>query len=59
MQTLEQRLGEKDVWTFRECVGLAAEFGTKPRVVIVTLMALGKTYLDEDPKGAGERPSAK
>ncbi len=52
-QSLEDRLAEQDVWTFRECVGLGAQFGVKTRVVIVTLLALGKNYLDEEPAAPG------
>ena len=46
--SLEQRIAEKDEWTFKECLGLAAEYHTKPRFVIVKVMAMGKRYKDTD-----------
>ena len=57
-KTLEERLAEQDTWTFRECVGLAAEYGTKTRQVIVTLMVLGKNYVDDEAgtSAPGEQP---
>ncbi len=39
------------MWTFRECVGLAAEFNLKTRAVIAMVYACGAEYLDYE---AGE-----
>lgn len=47
-KTLEQRIDEQDVWTFSDCLGLAAEYGTKVRMVIVMVYARGKTYVERD-----------
>jgi hypothetical protein len=44
--TLEERIDQKDTWTFRECLGLANEFNVKVRVVVVTVLARGKDYVD-------------
>ncbi len=44
--TLEQRIDQQEVWTFRECLGLAAEFNLKVRVVVLTVLARGKQYVD-------------
>jgi len=44
--TLEERIDQKDTWTFRECLGLATEFNVKVRVVVVTVLARGKNYVD-------------
>jgi hypothetical protein len=46
--TLEERIDQKDTWTFRECLGLAAEFNVKVRAVVVTVLARGKNYVDGD-----------
>ena len=43
---LEQKIAEKDSWTFSECVGLAAEYGMKTRAVIAYVMLQGKHYID-------------
>ena len=51
--TLDQRIDQKDTWTFRECVGLASEFNVKVRVVVVNVFARGKNYVDG--KVASER----
>jgi len=65
-KTLEQRIDEQDVWTFSECLGLAADYGTKVRMVIVSVYARGKTYVERDlvdtPASAGKpkgRPDTK
>ena len=47
-KTLEQRIDEQDVWTFAECTGLAADYGTKVRMVIASVYARGKTYVERD-----------
>jgi len=47
-KTLEQRIDEQEVWTFAECLGLAADYGTKVRMVIVSVYARGKTYVERD-----------
>ena len=44
--TLEERIDQKDTWTFRECLGLASEFNVKVRMVVVTVLARGKNYVD-------------
>ena len=43
---LERRINEKDQWTFKECLGLASEFKTKTRFIIVMVLAQGKHYID-------------
>ncbi|HIG40142.1 MAG: hypothetical protein ABGY96_14015 [bacterium] len=43
---LERRIDEKDVWTFKDCLGLASEFSTKTRFVVATVLARGKEYID-------------
>ena len=48
MDKLEQRIAEKESWTFRECVGLAAELNIKTRMVILMVHQLGKTYIDSE-----------
>jgi len=45
-EELRRRIREQDTWTFKECVGLAAEFGLKTRYVIVMVLAEGKHYVD-------------
>ncbi len=44
--TLAERIAQQEVWTFQECLGLSAEFGVKVRVVVVTVLASGKQYVD-------------
>ena len=46
--SLEERIDEKDTWTFRECLGLAAELNLKVRLVVATVFARGKNYVDGD-----------
>lgn len=48
---LERRIDEKDVWTFRDCLGLASEFSTKTRFVVATVLARGKEYIDGGDSG--------
>ncbi len=45
---LERRIDEKDVWTFKDCLGLASEFSTKTRFVVAMVLARGKDYIDGD-----------
>ena len=45
-QELLQRIDAQDTWTFKECLGLAAEFNMKTRFVIVTVLSRGKNYVD-------------
>jgi hypothetical protein len=52
--TLEERIDEKDIWTFRECLGLASEFNVKVRMVVVIVLARGKNYVDGN-VGAGKK----
>ncbi|MDH3643374.1 MAG: hypothetical protein OES38_14825 [Gammaproteobacteria bacterium] len=52
--TLEQRIDQQDTWTFRECLGLAAEYNVKVRMVVVTVLARGKNYVDGNPAKDGE-----
>lgn len=47
-QTLEERIDAQDRWTFRECVGLASEFGLRTRMVVVTVLARGKDYVEKE-----------
>ena len=47
-RTLEERIDEQDIWTFAECLGLAADYGTKVRMVIASVYARGKTYVERD-----------
>ena len=47
-QTLEERIDAQDVWTFAECLGLAADYGAKVRMVIASVYARGKTYVERD-----------
>jgi hypothetical protein len=46
--TLEERIDQQATWTFRECLGLAVEFNVKVRMVVVTVLARGKNYVDGD-----------
>jgi hypothetical protein len=52
MEDLEQRSATQESWTFKECLGLADEFGVKTRMVILTVFAQGKNYVDTS--GTGE-----
>ena len=52
--TLEERIDQKDTWTFRECLGLATEFNVKVREVVVKVLARGKNYVDGDLAADGE-----
>ena len=47
-QSLEERIDAQERWTFRECVGLASEFGLRTRMVVVTVLARGKDYGEQD-----------
>ena len=47
-KTLAERIDEQDVWTFSDCLGLAAEYDTKVRMVIVSVYSRGKTYVERD-----------
>ena len=49
--SLQEKIEQQDAWTFKECLALAAEYNTKVRVVVVTVLACGKRYID------GERVS--
>ncbi|MDG2070602.1 MAG: hypothetical protein P8J55_02470 [Pseudomonadales bacterium] len=46
MEDLEQRIATQESWTFKECLGLADEFGVKTRMVILTVFCQGKNYVD-------------
>lgn len=46
-QSLEQRIDAQEQWTFRECLGLAAEFDVKTRMVVVMVLARGKSYVEQ------------
>ena len=52
-EELEERIRGQEVWTFKECVGLAAEYNLKTRFVIAMVLATGKDYVDVEP---GDRP---
>lgn len=43
-ETLEERIDAQEHWTFRECVGLAADFNVRTRMVVVMVLARGKSY---------------
>lgn len=43
---LRDRIESQAVWTFPECLALAAEFGLKTRFVVAMIMMLGRTYVD-------------
>jgi hypothetical protein len=43
---LLRRIEAQEAWTFRECLGLAAEFNTKVRLVVALVMMKGKRYSD-------------
>lgn len=45
---IERRIDARESWTHRECIGLAAEFSTKPRYVIALVHARGKRYIDNE-----------
>jgi hypothetical protein len=45
-EDLDERIQSQDEWTFRECVGLASEFGLKARTVVVMVLGAGKRYVD-------------
>ena len=47
-KTLEERIDEQDIWTFAECLGLSSDYGTKVRIVIASVYARGKTYVERD-----------
>jgi len=47
-QPLQQRIDEQEVWTFAECLGLATDYSTKVRMVIASVYARGKTYVERD-----------
>ena len=44
--TLENRIETQEEWTFTEVLGLSAEFGIKPRMIISMMFASGKRYVD-------------
>ena len=46
--TLEERIDRQETWTFRECLGLASELNLKVRVVVVTVLARGKNYVERE-----------
>ncbi|MDP6376586.1 MAG: hypothetical protein QF921_09235 [Pseudomonadales bacterium] len=45
---LEKRILEKEVWTFKECLALAADLKLKTRFVVAAVLAAGKDYIDGD-----------
>ena len=47
-EELEKRIDEQEVWTFRECLGLAVDFGLKTRMVIAQVLMQGKEYVDHE-----------
>jgi len=49
---LVRRIEAQDTWTFRECLGLAAEFNTKVRLVVALVMMKGKQYCDGEAGGS-------
>ncbi|MEQ8691863.1 MAG: hypothetical protein RIC89_13645 [Pseudomonadales bacterium] len=55
--TLEERIDQQERWTFHECLGLATEYNVKVRVVIVTVFARGKEYIDGEAPGHKSKPA--
>lgn len=49
---LVRRVEAQEAWTFRECLGLAAEFNTKVRLVVALVMMKGKRYSDGEAGGS-------
>jgi len=47
-EELEKRIDAQEVWTFRECLGLAVDFGIKTRMVIALVLMKGKQYVDQE-----------
>lgn len=47
-QSLEQRIDQQETWTFKQCLGLATELNIKVRVVVATVLARGKRYVETD-----------
>lgn len=54
-QSLEERIDAQEQWTFRECVGLASDFQVRTRMVVVTVLARGKSYSEKAPEDPGEK----
>lgn len=46
--SLQERIKDQESWTFSECVGLAGDYNMKVRMVIATVYAAGKTYVERD-----------
>ncbi len=52
---LFERIDSQEVWTFRECLGLASELNMKTRMVIAMVHQRGKQYEDTEPADSVER----
>ena len=48
--SLQDHIKGQEAWTFSECVGLADDYNMKVRMVIATVYAAGKTYVERDLK---------
>ncbi len=57
-QSLHDRINQQCEWTFRECLGLATEFNVKVRVVVATVLAQGKHYIDREEIESDSDPCA-
>lgn len=53
---LEDRIETQEEWTFTEVLGLSAEFGMKPRMIISLLFASGKRYVDGEGLPSADKP---
>jgi len=49
---LVRRIEAQEAWTFQQCLGLAAEFNTKVRLVVALVMMKGKRYSDGEAGGS-------
>ena len=45
-EELEKIINQQESWTFKECLGLAAEHGVRTRLVVALVLACGKNYVD-------------
>ena len=45
-EELQQEISKQESWTFKECLGLAAEYGVRTRLVVALVLASGKNYVD-------------
>ena len=45
---LFRRIDSQEVWTFRDCLGLASDMNMKTRIVIAMVHQRGKRYQDTE-----------